>query len=252
MEVPKIKNIFILNGSRRKRGNTANFSKLITNSLSKDEFEIEYGHPQDFIIKPCVGCHQCFVKANCSTSDDMSLLKEKILKADVFIIASPVYLHYMTADLKLMLEKIAYWAHMFRLQGKPVVVLSTCSSNGHETVIKPLSHLMKMMGGNVIAAVNAAQVPNQLDNKEWLQEICQEVAKRIQKYADLPAQSTPVLDGIFKNSKVAILEQEKTSLDYGITAGEVEYWKESGMLEFETFTDYLESKTKEIASHAIK
>lgn len=78
--------------------------------------------------------------------DDISLLENKILSSDIFIVASPVYLHYMSGDLKMILDRLSWWAHTLRLQGKPVVVLSTNGSNGETSVTEPLSEIMTVMG----------------------------------------------------------------------------------------------------------
>ena len=93
-----MKKIFVLIGSRRKNGNTIKLAKTITKKLDRNSFEIEYAMPQNYTIKPCIGCNNCFIDARCSIKDDIELLQKKILNSDVFIIASPVYLHYMTAD----------------------------------------------------------------------------------------------------------------------------------------------------------
>ena len=142
-----MKKIFVLIGSRQKDGNTAGFAKQITDRLDKEKFEVEYAYPQDFKIAPCIGCSKCFVRTECVSKDDLEILHNKILESDLFIIASPVYMHYFTADLKLIIDKSSWWAHTLRLQGKPIVVLSTCETNGHKTVIKPLSKIMTYMGG---------------------------------------------------------------------------------------------------------
>ncbi|MFD2386801.1 flavodoxin family protein [Enterococcus rivorum] len=165
--------------------------------MSQSEFIIEYLFPQDFKIRPCIGCQQCFIRTRCVQKDDLSLLQEKILSADLFVIASPVYLHYMTADLKLILEKSSWWAHTLRLQGMPVVILSTCGTNGHHTVINALSQIMNFMGGNVIAKSNAAQFPDQINNERWLKEVASEITHRIIKYTDKHPQSNKYLEQVF-------------------------------------------------------
>ncbi|WP_271327993.1 flavodoxin family protein [Lactococcus muris] len=139
-----MKKIFILNASRRRKGNTTKLISSVTEKLK--DFDIEIAHPQDFNIKTCLGCHKCFIKAGCVQRDDLPLLEEKILSSDLLILASPVYLHYMTGELKVILDKLSWWAHTLRLQGKPVVLLSTCSTNGQDTVIKPLGEIMNYMG----------------------------------------------------------------------------------------------------------
>lgn len=239
-----MKKIFMLIGSRRKKGNTAKFIKRIVDSLSENEFEVEYAFPQDYKLKPCTGCNTCFITTQCVSKDELNLLHEKILNADVLIVASPVYLHYMTADLKLILDKSPWWAHTMRLQGKPVVILSTCSSNGHNTVIEPLSKIINMMGGNVIATSNAAQIPHQIDNEEWLSDVSNQIANRIGKYAYLPPQSNKFLEQVFSITKLAILQQVEVSKNNNVEAGEAKFWRETGMLDFNNFADYLASKSE--------
>ncbi|AVQ44940.1 flavodoxin family protein [Clostridium botulinum] len=241
-----MKKIFVLIGSRRKEGNTIKLAKNITKNLDMSNFEIEYAMPQDYTIRPCIGCNNCFINTRCSIKDDIELLQEKILNSDVFIIASPVYIHYMTADLKLILDRSAWWAHTLRLQGKPVVVLSTCSSNGFTTVLEPLSNIITFMGGNVIATSNAAEFPNQIHNEEWLDEVSQEIANRITKFAYLPPQSNSAIEKAFSSGKRLITEQEKFSKNSNIELGEYKYWRETGMLKYDTFKNYLEARNKEV------
>jgi multimeric flavodoxin WrbA len=241
-----MKKVFVLIGSRQRDGSTTKFIKKIDENLDINEFQIEYAYPQDYNIKPCIGCHDCFINAQCSIKDEIELLQEKLLKADVFVIASPVYLHYMTADLKLILDRLSCWAHTLRLQGKPVVVLSTCASNGFTTVLEPLSKIMNFMGGNVIATSNAALLPNQINNEVWLNEVSQEIANRINKYAYLPPQSNSFIEKVFSTLKISMVEQEEFSKSSNIELGESKYWRETGMFEYDTFKEYLEVKHKEV------
>ncbi|MDR2832624.1 MAG: flavodoxin family protein [Streptococcaceae bacterium] len=238
-----MKKIFILNGSRRKEGNTAKFIRSISNKLN--EFDVEISHPQDFNIETCVGCHQCFLKAKCVQLDDLSLLEEKILNADLFILASPVYLHYMSGELKMILDKFAWWAHTLRLQGKPVVLLSTCSTNGQDSVIKPLGEIMNFMGGNVIATANASSALDQLNNPDWIKEVSEEIVKRIKQSIEEPPQSNSFLENIFTGMKIMMQGQAAYLVENDMEKeelGELKFWENSGMIEFKTFSDYLKHK----------
>lgn len=239
-----MKKIFVLIGSRRKEGNTTYFVKQITNRLDKEKFEVEYAYPQDFNIVPCMGCCECFYRTECVNKDDLNVLHEKILESDLFVIASPVYMHYFTADLKLIIDKSSWWAHTLRLQGKPVVVLSTCGTNGHDTVIKSLGEIMSYMGGNVIACANAAMIPNQLDNEEWMKRISVEIAGRINKYAYIPHESNKYIERSFPYMKASALMQKKHNdiNNLNIKFGEYNYWRDTGMINYNSFEEYLKDK----------
>lgn len=236
--------VVVFIGSRNKRGSTYTFSRRVTEFLTVEQYEIEYFFPQDFIIKPCLGCARCFLLTRCVQKDDLLSLQQKLLDADVLIISSPVYLHYMTADLKLILDRSAWWSHTMRLQGKPTVVLSTCSSNGQTSVTKPLSEIMTWMGANVIATANASQLPNQLDDEQWLQSIGKEIATRIEEACQNGPQSNRFLEDVFQKTKRSMLFQKEAAKDLDVFLGEVAYWENSGMLYYDTFHEYLESLEK--------
>ena len=234
-----MKKIVALFVSRRKNGNTVSFVKAILGYLPKDECDIEYIFPQDFKISPCIGCGNCFEQIQCIAKDELYILQKKILDSDLLIVASPVYLHYMSADLKLILDKCSWWTHTLRLQGKPTVVLSTCDSNGHRTVIEPLSKIITYMGGNVIATSNASQYPERLNNNTWLNSVSIEISQRIIRYLYLPPQSNVFLEEYFLQLKKNMKLKSQFFDERKIENGEVNYWKNSGMLEYENFSDYL-------------
>jgi len=239
-----MKKIFILNGSRRKKGNTAKFISYVINKL--EDFEVEIAHPQDFFIKSCTGCNCIFIRPGCSLKDDLQILEDKILASDVLILASPVYFHYVTGEFKIILDRLSWWAHTFRLQGKPVVILSTCANNGHDTVINPLSKAVTFMGGNVITTANASLIPNQIDDLEWLNETSTQIAKKIQEYASLPPQSNVFIEKAFSPMKTRMKENSDYSRKHNITNGEVRFWEESDMLDFNDFSSYLKSRYGEV------
>lgn len=234
-----MKKIVALIGSRRKHGNTVSFIQAILRDLPKEDYSIEYIFPQDFQIHSCIGCGSCFSTIECTIKDELPLLQKKILDSDLCIVASPVYVHYMTADLKIILDRCSWWVHTLRLQGKPIVVLSTCDCNGYRTVIEPLSEIMTFMGGNVIATANGSQIPNQLNNEQWLNSISDKISKRIKKYIELPPQSNKFLENNFSCMKQCMIWKDELLKAQKVRNREVDYWKESGMLRCESFSDYL-------------
>lgn len=234
-----MKKILVLNGSRRRQGNTITFIKAILEKLPEEKFAIEYIFPQDFKISLCEGCAKCFEKAKCVISDELFILQNKIMECDLFVIASPVYLHYMTADLKKILDRCSWWAHTLRLQGKPVVVLSTCDTNGHQKVVNALGEIMTYMGGNVIASVNASQYPNQLKNDTWMESVANKINERIIKFVGLPPQSNNSLEVCFKGAKDNIIIKDEFLQQHNIENEVVNYWKKTGMINFKNFREYL-------------
>ncbi|MBR8680108.1 NAD(P)H-dependent oxidoreductase [Lactococcus lactis subsp. lactis] len=236
-----MKKIFVLIGSRNIKGNTIKFANNIVKSF-KNECEVDIAFPQDFCLKPIDGTNLYFTDTSHNLNEDLKNLQKKIIQSDILIIGSPVYVHSMSADLKLIFENLSWWAHTLRLQGKPVVVISTCGSNGMNTVLEPVSDVISYMGGNIIATANASQIPDQINNEEWLDEVSLSISERIRKFLDLGAQSNKFLEKIFQASKNNILEQKKYQLKYDIDIsklGELKYWEKTGMINCTTFEEFL-------------
>lgn len=239
-----MKKILVLTGSRRKKGNTITFIKNILKALPNENFVIEYIFPQDLRISLCEGCGNCFETTKCIINDDLYELQQKILASNLFVIASPVYLHYISADLKIILDRCSWWTHTLRLQGKPVVVLSTCDSNGHKKVINALGEIMTYMGGNVIASVNASRYPNKLNNTDWMRAVARKISERIVKYIELPPQSNEFLEIYFKGLRQNIIVKDSFLQQHNLENEEINFWKTTGMIKYDNFQDYLLSKSE--------
>ncbi|MBO4820172.1 MAG: flavodoxin family protein [Prevotella sp.] len=99
-------NILILKGSPRKGGNTDLLvDAFIKGAISRHKVEVVSVY--DNKVSPCMGCNVCFKskKHTCVQKDDMSLIYEKMSKADVLVIASPVYFYGLSAQLKAVIDR---------------------------------------------------------------------------------------------------------------------------------------------------
>lgn len=105
------KKVLILSGSPRKDGN----SDLLCNEFLRGAKES--GHQAEKIrvaakkIHPCIGCYHC--KENdgkCVFQDDMADVLQKMIDADVLVLASPVYFYSIDAQLKAVIDRtVARW-----------------------------------------------------------------------------------------------------------------------------------------------
>ena len=105
------KKILILSGSPRKGGNS---------DYLCDEFmrgALEAGHEAEKIrvaskkIAPCLGCYCCSDHEGfCILKDDMGEVLQKMIDADVLVLASPVYFYSIDAQLKAVIDRsVARW-----------------------------------------------------------------------------------------------------------------------------------------------
>ena len=100
-------NILILSGSPRKGGNT----ELLVEAFVKgaaERHQVEVVSVRNYKVSPCMGCDACFNSKDnsCAQKDDMHLIYEKMAKADMLVIASPVYFYSISAQLKAIIDRL--------------------------------------------------------------------------------------------------------------------------------------------------
>ncbi len=132
-----MKRVVAINGSHRKGKNTAFLLKTVLDYLHRDnEVQTELVELSDYKIKYCIACNKCLFESQCSIDDDdMNILAEKMINADVIIIGSPVYNGNVTSMLKTFMDRTR-WMHMKRelLAGKlgAVVTVAGLRNGGQE------------------------------------------------------------------------------------------------------------------------
>ena len=99
-------NILILAGSPRKGGNTDLLVEAFVKGASQ-KHHVEIVSVHDYKVNPCIGCNACVRNGQhtCVQKDDMSLIYEKMRRADMLVIASPVYFYGLSAQLKAVIDR---------------------------------------------------------------------------------------------------------------------------------------------------
>lgn len=134
-------NITIIHGQSHK-GSTYHIARMLAEKL---EGEItEFFLPKDF-GSFCVGCTSCFAKSEtlCPHYEKLKPLTEALDRADVIILASPVYVFHATGAMKAFLDHYGYrWMvhrpeeKMFR---KQAVCISTAAGAGMKSTNKDMA-----------------------------------------------------------------------------------------------------------------
>jgi multimeric flavodoxin WrbA len=101
------KKILVLLGSPRRNGNSAILAEKIAEGAASSGAASETIFLQDLKIAPCTSCYACQKKKTkgCSIADDMQILYPKLVEADAWVIASPVYWFNMSAQTKLWMDR---------------------------------------------------------------------------------------------------------------------------------------------------
>ena len=105
------KKVLMLSGSPRKGGN----SDILCDAFARGAQEA--GHAVEKIrvaakkIAPCSACYYCRDHGGvCVHQDDMAEILQKMIDADVLVLASPVYFYSINAQLKAAIDRtVARW-----------------------------------------------------------------------------------------------------------------------------------------------
>ncbi len=145
-----------INGSHRRGKNTANMLRMVLEVLEQGGVHTELLEVSDLHIEFCTSCNRCLMKTECSIKgDDMSLVGQKMLAADAFIIGSPVYFSNVTSKLKVFMERTR-WMHMTEnlLDGKlgAAVTCAGLRNGGQEMTQLILERFLQGHGMRVVEA----------------------------------------------------------------------------------------------------
>ena len=101
------KKVLVLLGSPRRKGNSAILAEQITKGAKSAKAKVETIFLQDKTIAPCKACFTCQKKNSkgCSIQDDMQEIYLKLIDADAWVIASPVYWFNMSAQTKILMDR---------------------------------------------------------------------------------------------------------------------------------------------------
>jgi multimeric flavodoxin WrbA len=110
--------VVAVNGSPRRSGNTARLLKEITDMAEAKGAEVKYYDLVDLEFEDCRACFQCDKTGTCSIDDDMSGVGKDIQKADVLILASPVYMGAETGIMKCFVDRLYAFMEPTEVRGK--------------------------------------------------------------------------------------------------------------------------------------
>lgn len=100
------KQILIVKGSPRKKGNTSAMADAFAKGASENENIITEVVLKDKTIGDCMGCGACQGNGGiCVQKDDMAEIYDEMKKADVIVLTSPVYFYTWTSLMKRMIDR---------------------------------------------------------------------------------------------------------------------------------------------------
>lgn len=153
-------------GSPNINGNTAKLVNAILDGAAENGAEKVIYNLASLNIKGCDACCRCQESGCCLIDDDMQELYQEIQVADTVVLGSPVYMWQMTAQTKLLIDRLtAFLKPDFssRLDNKKLILVFTQGSSDRDA-FKPYfeytAGLLYYLGFDVLETVIAAGTDN--------------------------------------------------------------------------------------------
>ena len=120
------KKVLILSGSPRKGGNSDLLCDEFLRGAKEAGNDVEKIRVAEKNIGYCTGCYYCQKSGGvCAKKDDMTELLQKMIDADVIVLASPVYFYSIDAQLKTVIDRtVARW---LEVKNKEFYYIATCA-----------------------------------------------------------------------------------------------------------------------------
>ncbi|MDD5529290.1 MAG: flavodoxin family protein [bacterium] len=109
-------------GSPHKNGNTAILASKIMQGIKSKNSVLEKIFLDDLNLIPCKACFKCAKNGKCVLKDNFNSVVNKIRQADIIILSSPVYCETVTAQTKILIDRIdSSQVIVTKLKGKTIL-----------------------------------------------------------------------------------------------------------------------------------
>ena len=99
------KKILVLSSSFRKGGNSDTLCDQFVKGAVEAGHQVEKIFINDKKIGYCHGCGVCNTTHKCVLLDDMAEILDKMVQADVIVMATPVYFYSMNGQMKTLIDR---------------------------------------------------------------------------------------------------------------------------------------------------
>lgn len=183
------KHVLVILGSPRKNGNSSTLAARISRGAKSAGAKVETLFLQDLNISPCRGCDTCqkHDSKGCATKDDMQEIYPKLISANAWVIASPVYWFTMSAQTKIFMDRCyalpAYAKNPF--VGKRIAIAMSYGDvdpfrSGCVNALRTFQDAYRYAGAKIVGMVyGSAMKPGEIANNEALIREAEELGKRL-------------------------------------------------------------------------
>jgi multimeric flavodoxin WrbA len=108
-----------ISGSPRRGGNSETLLQAALDGARDAGAEVELVRLNELTYKGCQNCQACVTAGHCTQDDDLAPVLDKLRKADVWLLSSPIYFCALSGQLKTFFDRCWCFIHKpNKLEGK--------------------------------------------------------------------------------------------------------------------------------------
>lgn len=161
--------IIAINGSPRKKGNTATLLEHALDGAAKAGAETRLIHLYKYTYQGCISCFACKKRdkdkyvGRCAMKDELTAVLEKAMDADGIILGTPVYMNNITGMMQGFLERLLFPCVSYGTEGVSqfkgtihAAIIYTMNmtekqlkTSGFTSIIKTQDNTLQLLNGSV-------------------------------------------------------------------------------------------------------
>ncbi len=132
-----MKKVLILSSSPRRGGNSDTLCNEFLRGALEAGHEAEKIFLRDKTIHYCTGCSTCSRDGKpCPQRDDAAAIIEKMIAADVIVMATPVYFYTMSAQMKTLIDRCC--GRYTEISNKEFYILLTAAEDDRKRMLRTI------------------------------------------------------------------------------------------------------------------
>ena len=169
------KKVLILSGSPRNGGNSDILCNEFMKGAKEAGNEVEKIRVAAKKIAPCSGCYYCRDNGGkCVHKDDMAEVLQKMIAADVLVLASPVYFYSIDAQLKAVIDRtVARWLEVKNKDFYYIVTMADSEISSADTTLACFRGYADCVNGAIEKGViigNGVYTPGEVNNTQAMKD----------------------------------------------------------------------------------
>lgn len=124
--------VVIITSSFREQSNSSLLAEAFKEGAEESGNEVELISLKKNRVAPCIGCNYCQVHGECTMKDKLNEILDRVIEADVLVMASPTYYYSISGTLKNFIDRT--YAKFKKIKNKDFYYLGSSTDPSKESI----------------------------------------------------------------------------------------------------------------------